>query len=57
MNDKEIEAYALKKYPEQRKPNKKGTGDYDANFSKRKAFIEGFKLGYTEGVLANDHGW
>lgn len=31
MTDKEIETHALEKYPEHRKLNKKGTGNYDAN--------------------------
>ena len=36
-----IEEMALKAYPVKKKLNDKGTGEYDANFSKRKAYILG----------------
>lgn len=42
MNKDEIEARALELYPERKRQNKKGTGEYDANLPRRKAYIKGW---------------
>ena len=42
MNKDEIEAWALELYPERKRQNKKGTGEYDANLPRRKAYIKGW---------------
>ena len=42
MTQKEIEARALELYPERKRQNKKGTGEYDANLPRRKAYIKGW---------------
>lgn len=42
MTQKEIEARALDLYPERKRQNKKGTGEYDANLPRRKAYIKGW---------------
>lgn len=38
-----LEEESKKKYPIKERYNKKGTGIYDANFSKRMAFNEGYE--------------
>ena len=43
MTQQEIEARALELYPERKRQNKKGTGEYDANLPRRKAYIQGWK--------------
>ena len=42
MTQQEIEARALELYPERKRQNKKGTGEYDANLPRRKAYIKGW---------------
>ena len=42
MTQQEIEARALELYPERKRQNKKGTGEYDANLPRRKAYIQGW---------------
>ena len=41
MTQEEIIKESLKRFPIRHKENKKGTGEYDSNFPRRKAFIEG----------------
>ena len=41
MTTEEIIKESLKRFPIRYKENKKGTGEYDSNFPRRKAFIEG----------------
>ena len=41
MTQQEIEARALELYPERKRQNKNGTGEYDANLPRRKAYIKG----------------
>lgn len=47
MTIEDINEESLKRFPIRHKENKKGTGEYDSNFPRRKAFIEGacFSLG------------
>ena len=42
MTQQEIEARALELYPERKRQNKKGTGEYDANLPRRKAYVKGW---------------
>ena len=42
MTQQEIEARALELYPERKRQNKNGTGEYDANLPRRKAYIKGW---------------
>ena len=42
MTQQEIEARALELYPERKRQNKKGTGEYDANLPRRNAYIKGW---------------
>lgn len=37
-----LAARALELYPERKRQNKKGTGEYDANLPRRKAYIKGW---------------
>ena len=41
MTKEQIEQKALQLYPVKHKTNKKGTGDYDSNLLRRKAYIQG----------------
>ena len=41
MTQEEIIKESLKRFPIRHKENKKGTGEYDSNFPRRKAFVEG----------------
>ena len=41
MTKEQIEQKALQLYPVKHKLNKKGTGDYDSNLPRRKAYIQG----------------
>ena len=41
MTAEEIIKESLKRFPIRHKENKKGTGEYDSNFPRRKAFVEG----------------
>lgn len=40
---KKAEKAALKAYPEKDCLNKKGTGRYDSNYPRRKAYIQGYE--------------
>lgn len=42
MTQQEIEARALELYPERKRQNKNGTGEYDANLPRRKVYIKGW---------------
>ncbi len=52
ITDSDIEERALEVFPVRKKLNKKGTGEYDANLSRRKAFIQGFKDSLSCGEFA-----
>lgn len=41
MTTEEIIKESLKRFPIRHKENKKGTGEYDSNFPRRKAFVDG----------------
>ena len=41
MTTEEIIKESLKRFPIRHKENKKGTGKYDSNFPRRKAFVDG----------------
>lgn len=41
MTQEDINEESLKRFPIRHKENKKGTGEYDSNLPRRKAFVEG----------------
>ena len=41
MTKEQIEQKALELFPVKHKENKKGTGEYDSNLPRRKAYIQG----------------
>lgn len=41
MTTEEIIKESLKRFPIRHKENKKGTGEYDSNLPRRKAFVDG----------------
>lgn len=41
MTIEDINEESLKRFPIRRKENKKGTCEYDSNFPRRKAFVDG----------------
>ena len=41
MTIEDINEVSLKRFPIRHKENKKGTGEYDSNFPRRKAFVDG----------------
>ena len=53
MTQQEIEAQALELYPERKRQNKNGTGEYDANLPRRKAYIKGWTDTQPTGELKN----
>lgn len=55
MTTEEIIKESLKRFPIRHKENKKGTGEYDSNFPRRKAFIEG--ACFSSGIDVSDIGY
>ena len=53
MTQQEIEARALELYPERKRQNKKGTGEYDANLPRRKAYIKGWTDGWASATTCH----
>lgn len=41
MTQEDINEESLKRFPIRHKENKKGTGEYDSNLPRRKAFVDG----------------
>lgn len=56
MTKEEIIKESLKRFPIRHKENKKGTGEYDSNFPRRKAFVDGacFALGIENNKQYNN---
>lgn len=54
MTQQEIEARALELYPERKRQNKKGTGEYDSNLPRRKAYIKGWTDALTARAECRD---
>lgn len=45
------EKQALELYPVVERMNKRGTGVYDANLPRRKAWLEGYAIGHKNGYI------